>query len=614
MVGALGIGIIFGLLFSDITARNECTNCKCCNHNSCFWGGTCTWGCKDGYWGNKCYKECHNNMCVQCDRNTGLICSKCVEGYYGSNCEHSCQPGHYVYYNKECRGCGFSGCTCNSHLDCDGCLEGYYANQKYPFCLECPTNCKQCTAWCMAYEDGYYPNENGECINCSVRCLDGHCDSVSGKCKEGCSQGFWGKLCNQKCNASCNKCNRFNGECLECASNRKYGPNCDMNCTGTCVDKECYVSGKCTNGCLEDNFGEMCEHECDHNCIKSGHGTRCSAKSGKCLHGCTSGYTAAVCLKDPEETSSGSRVGAIGGTVGGSVILSIAIIAVIAFIALRKRYGNKETSTFKTDQNDEEHVDSSYVYATVNKNRAAQPDVIYATTSDGSTQKVVVSNLYCKNTPEKKARTKMIEIEDNLEIDDEDAIARENVIRFEEDGGVYYNNANEVNKTKVKVEEFPAYVTEKTNCSYEEEFKKFPYGLTKSYEDSQKAINMSRNRYKGIYPYDDSRVKVWYNGSDYINASFIDGYKRRNEYIATLGPMSKQLGDFGLFWEVVWQQKVEKVVMVTNLIEEEKEKCEQYWPDVGSSARYGNVNVTCLSEDEYAEFTRRTFQIYQSQF
>ncbi|XP_052762310.1 receptor-type tyrosine-protein phosphatase epsilon-like [Mya arenaria] len=200
----------------------------------------------------------------------------------------------------------------------------------------------------------------------------------------------------------------------------------------------------------------------------------------------------------------------------------------------------------------------------------------------------------------------------SITTDDEDAIAREIAIRFEEDGGVYYNNANEVNKTKVNVEALHAYVNEKTKRSFEEEFKKLPYGLTKSYEDSQKATNMSRNRYKGIYPYDDSRVKVWCNGTDYINASFIDGYKRRNEYIATLGPMSKQLGDFGLFWEMVWQQKVEKVVMVTNLIEEEKEKCDKYWPDVGPSTRYGNVKVTCLSDYEYAEFTRRTFQISQS--
>jgi len=35
-----------------------------------------------------------------------------------------------------------------------------------------------------------------------------------------------------------------------------------------------------------------------------------------------------------------------------------------------------------------------------------------------------------------------------------------------------------------------------------------------------------------------------------------------------LGPMKKQMGDYSVFWAMVWQQKVEKIVMVTNLKEE----------------------------------------------
>jgi len=40
-----------------------------------------------------------------------------------------------------------------------------------------------------------------------------------------------------------------------------------------------------------------------------------------------------------------------------------------------------------------------------------------------------------------------------------------------------------------------------------------------------------------------------------------------NHYITT-GPMKKQMGDYGVFWAMVWQQKVEKIVMVTKLKEE----------------------------------------------
>ncbi|XP_052761657.1 tyrosine-protein phosphatase 9-like [Mya arenaria] len=69
--------------------------------------------------------------------------------------------------------------------------------------------------------------------------------------------------------------------------------------------------------------------------------------------------------------------------------------------------------------------------------------------------------------------------------------------------------------------------------------------------------------------------------------------------------MSKQMGDFGMFWNMIWQQKVEKIVMVTNLMEDGKEKCEQYWPNVGITINYSGVMVTCQSENEYADFTRR---------
>jgi len=31
------------------------------------------------------------------------------------------------------------------------------------------------------------------------------------------------------------------------------------------------------------------------------------------------------------------------------------------------------------------------------------------------------------------------------------------------------------------------------------------------------------------------------------------------------GPMKKQMGDYGVFWAMVWQQKVEKIVIVTKL-------------------------------------------------
>jgi len=40
--------------------------------------------------------------------------------------------------------------------------------------------------------------------------------------------------------------------------------------------------------------------------------------------------------------------------------------------------------------------------------------------------------------------------------------------------------------------------------------------------------------------------------------------------------MKKQMGDYGVFWAMVWQQKVEKIVMVTKL----KEEGVRFWLDI----------------------------------
>ncbi|WAR16856.1 PTPRC-like protein [Mya arenaria] len=85
----------------------------------------------------------------------------------------------------------------------------------------------------------------------------------------------------------------------------------------------------------------------------------------------------------------------------------------------------------------------------------------------------------------------------------------------------------------------------------------------------------------------------------------LKGFRKRNAYIAALGPMAKQLGDFGQFWRMVWQQKVEKIVMVTNFVEGEKTKCEQYWPDHGQRKLYGDIEVVCKVERLYADFIWR---------
>lgn len=69
-----------------------------------------------------------------------------------------------------------------------------------------------------------------------------------------------------------------------------------------------------------------------------------------------------------------------------------------------------------------------------------------------------------------------------------------------------------------------------------------------------------------MLPYENTRVKLLaipgVVGSDYINASFIDGHKQKAAYIATQGPMEQTVSEF---WRMVWERECRCLVMLTAL-------------------------------------------------
>ncbi|XP_041983396.1 uncharacterized protein LOC121736341 isoform X2 [Aricia agestis] len=78
----------------------------------------------------------------------------------------------------------------------------------------------------------------------------------------------------------------------------------------------------------------------------------------------------------------------------------------------------------------------------------------------------------------------------------------------------------------------------------------------------------------------------------------------RRRYIATQGPTPATLD---AFWRMIWQHRVHTLVMITNLVERGRRKCDMYWPagGRGSSAQFGGVHVTLLYEDVRAAYTVR---------
>ncbi|XP_032884727.1 receptor-type tyrosine-protein phosphatase F isoform X19 [Amblyraja radiata] len=150
------------------------------------------------------------------------------------------------------------------------------------------------------------------------------------------------------------------------------------------------------------------------------------------------------------------------------------------------------------------------------------------------------------------------------------------------------------------------------NLKFSQEYESIDPGQQFTWENSNMEVNKPKNRYANVIAYDHSRVILTsvdgVPGSDYINANYIDGYRKQNAYIATQGPLPETLSDF---WRMVWEQRTVTIVMMTRLEEKSRVKCDQYWPCRGTET-YGMIQVTLLDTVELATYSVRTFAIYKN--
>ncbi|CAF3684143.1 unnamed protein product [Rotaria sordida] len=176
-------------------------------------------------------------------------------------------------------------------------------------------------------------------------------------------------------------------------------------------------------------------------------------------------------------------------------------------------------------------------------------------------------------------------------------------------------NYKDFDSTSIPINQFAAYVARM--------HKDGDFGFVRLFEDicevsktytfpadvSQLEYNKSKNRYTNILTYDHSRVKLSSDDRDgrgnYINANYVDGHHKANAYIATQGPMPNTINDF---WRMIWEKDVSVLVMITNIKERGRVKCDLYWPQEGTET-YGIIQVSLITTVSFAYYVKRIFAI-----
>ncbi|KAL3879811.1 hypothetical protein ACJMK2_032093 [Sinanodonta woodiana] len=481
----------------------------------------------------------------------------CDEGRYG-NCTQKCDycPGEscdkLTGYCQECQ-LGYFGNTCNE--SCDYCYQGDCSHNTGK-CRTCPPG-KQgdyCEYYCKDFYFG---------MNCSSRCgtcMNGEMShKVTGNCPRGCQDGWHEEKCLRECD------------------DLFYG-TCSISCGKCAAGRPCNKSsGLCDNGECMDGWQT---NKCDIQCGRCRHHTVCDKVNGPCPSGLC--FRGLAWRKDPDPEID-VNAGIVAGSVGTVVAIVGVIVAIVIFIIIQRRRKLKRMpSKMPTLPSSSSKNDDTLLYEN-------------STFKDDNTQEInETRNKVNENKHKPISKQKKTIVMDDTET---------------------YNMARAMSKGNIPVSKFWDYVQEKfmDEKKNSEEFNNLPLGFQLPTTVALRPENRKKNRYKQLYAYklhDINRVvlePLAEDDNDYINASFIDGFLRPKMYIASQGTTKYNINDF---WRMVWQYGVEKIVMLTGLVEGGKHKCELYWPVVeGQASRFGGVTVKLIDTDSFPDCVIRTLEM-----
>ncbi|XP_041357584.1 receptor-type tyrosine-protein phosphatase T-like [Gigantopelta aegis] len=295
----------------------------------------------------------------------------------------------------------------------------------------------------------------------------------------------------------------------------------------------------------------------------------CTNTGGSYTCTCLNGYSEDGVTCAAADTGEPDLTGTIAAVAAGIAVLII-LIVIIAVIVIRRRLLAKHE--------DDGHKEGTDISVPKSKKEIKGTEV----------------------TVEKKATRKTDSTIE--EVDEQDNIGA--------DGSEYYNISDFIlPEGGVVVSELPRIIENIRNQTggFETEYKKLLDGFSSSYDESQILENKTKNRYVGYYPYDKNRVTLTMlpgiSNSDYINASYLDAYTEKDYFIAAQAPNKKTLPDF---WRMIWEKECGHIIMLTNLVEATKRKCEAYWSDT-ETMTLGALTIAVTEKEERSDYVYRKF-------
>lgn len=126
-------------------------------------------------------------------------------------------------------------------------------------------------------------------------------------------------------------------------------------------------------------------------------------------------------------------------------------------------------------------------------------------------------------------------------------------------------------------------------------------------------ISLEKNRNTDFIPLYPKRVKLPFlpgvEGSDYINATYLQGYNHTDEFILTQHPLETTVGDF---WRMVWDNNSSVIVLLSRVDDQDFMK---FWPDEADAVGMDTANFKLVFQEseEGANYTVLTFLLESTQ-